>query len=110
LNVELSKKQNLVRKAVGEHVWSQHQLDTEIKSFRSACVKHDREVLERAERSKLEMKIAGEAKTFVQKNPWFAPWGAPRLMQVAARIGQTRLEAASTERDLELQENRSTTP
>jgi hypothetical protein len=113
LNVELSKKQNLVRKAVEEHAWSQHQLDTEIKNFRSASVKHDREELERAERSKLEMKIAGNAKTFVQKNPQYALWGAPRLMQVVARIEQTRselLEAASTEEDLELQQNRSTTP
>lgn len=111
LNVALSKKQDHVRKAVGEHAWSQHQLNAEIKSFQSARVKHDQEVLERAERSKLEMKIAGQAKVFVQKNPQFALWGAAHLMQVAAKIEQARMEFLdSTEVDLELQENMSTTP
>jgi len=111
LQVDLSKKQGLVQRVGREHVWSQHQLDTEIKSFKSARAKHCREVLQRTERAKQEMKIAGGAKMFVQNTPQFATWGAPRLMQVAARIEQTRLKlAASTEEDLELQKNSSTTP
>jgi hypothetical protein len=88
-------------------------LEIEIKSFRSACAKHDQEILQRAERSKIEIKIAEQAKTFVQNNPQFALWGSPRLMQVAAKIEQTRLkllEAASTDDDLVLQEISSTTP
>ena len=113
LQVDLSKKQDLVRKAAGEHVWSKHQLEIEIKSHRSACGKHDQEALDRAERSKLEIKVAEQAKTFVQKNPQFALWGSPRLMQVAAKIEQTRLEllaAASTDEDFEIRKNSSTTP
>jgi hypothetical protein len=100
LSERLMKQSKLFQKVSAKCFESEQKIKSEEKELKLARDQGAFELAQRSEQAVHKLRIAEEAKKFVVKNPRFAAWGFPRLMQVAGWINKARLgleEADSTD-------------
>jgi hypothetical protein len=99
LSERLMKQSKLFQKVTAKCFQLEQKIVSDEREFKLARDQRDLESAQRSDQAEHKLATAEEAKKFIVRNPRFAAWGFPRLMQVAAWISKARLGLEEADTD-----------